>query len=120
MRGERYLTKREQFTTVYNRGTSWVDKVVVMRTMRNGLANTRCGFSVSSRVGGAVIRNRVKRRLREILRSFPLKSGWDIVLIARPAAAKAEFSLLNSEVGKLLTKAQLIGPDRKIEESAGT
>jgi ribonuclease P protein component len=119
MRGERYLTKREQFAIVYNKGASWVDKVVVMKTLRNGLATTRCGFSVSSRVGGAVVRNRVKRRLREIVRSIPLKSGWDIVIIARPAAARADFLLLNNDVGKLLTKAQLIGPDRGKEELVG-
>jgi len=89
--------------------------VVVMRALSNGLATSRCGFSVSSRVGGAVIRNRIKRQLREILRSLPLKTGWDVIIIARPAAAKADFSVLNNEVGNLLSKAQLIEPDQKTD-----
>jgi RNase P protein component len=53
--------------------------------------------------------------LREILRSLPLKTGWDVIIIARPAAAKADFSVLNNEVGNLLSKAQLIEPDQKTD-----
>ena len=108
MRGEEYLTKTQQFASVYSRGGSWVSSLLVMRTLVNGLTLSRYGFSVSKRVGKAVTRNKVKRRLREILRTMPLKSGWDIVFIARPAAAGADYTALRRAVAGLLSRAHLL------------
>ena len=56
---------------------------------RNGRSHNRYGFAVGSRVGGAVVRNKTKRRLREIMRGLPLAPGHDIVVIAEPASASA-------------------------------
>lgn len=70
----------------------------------------RIGFSVSKRVGGAVVRNRVKRRLREAVRGrlTLLPPGWDIVISARPAAANADYATLDAELGELLERARLV------------
>lgn len=72
-------------------------------------APVRIGFSVSKRVGGAVVRNRVKRRLREAARHnvLSLAAGWDIVITARPAAAQAFYAELDAELRQLLTRAVL-------------
>lgn len=69
----------------------------------------RVGFSVSKRVGGAVVRNRVKRRLREAVRVrlTSLPAGWDIVISARPAAANADYATLDAELGGLFERARL-------------
>ena len=114
MRGERYLTKPEQYTRVYNGGGSWVNGLLVMKALPNGLTSSKYGFSVSKRVGKAVVRNRVKRLFREILRVAQLEPGWDIVLIARPAAGRADYVSLERSVNNLLSRARLLvrGDDR--------
>ncbi len=108
MRGEEYLTKPEQYALVYSKGSSWASSLLAMRALPNGLALSRCGFSVSKRVGKAVVRNRVKRLLREILRLTPIKPGWDIVFIARPAAAGTDYANIKKSVAGLLSRAQLL------------
>jgi len=113
--GEEYLTKPEQYALVYSKGDSWVSSSVVMKALPNGLALSRCGFSVSKRIGKAVTRNRVKRLLREILRLAPIKPGWDIIFIARPAAATADYVNLEKSVERLLSRAQLL--TREYEEA---
>jgi len=108
MKGEEYLTKSEQYTSVYKEGRSWVSGLMVVKALPNGLGISRYGFSVSKRVGKAVTRNRVKRLFREVLRLTPLESGWDIIFIARPAVANIEYNELKESVEGLLSRAQLL------------
>ena len=108
MPGEQRLTKRRQYVLVYSEGRSWVNSLVVMKALPNGFTLSRYGFSVSRQVGKAVTRNRVKRLLREILRLTPLEPGWDIVFIARPVAATADYASLKESVRGLLSRAGLL------------
>ena len=113
MRREESLTKPQQYALVYSKGSSWVSNLLVMKALPNGRTLSRYGFSINKRIGKAVTRNRVKRLLREILRIMPLKPGWDIVFIARPAAAAADYASLKRPVEDLLSRAHLLGTNEE-------
>jgi ribonuclease P protein component len=72
----------------------------------NGLGLSRFGWSIKKALGGAVRRNRIRRRLREIVRLHrqEIATGWDIVIHPRSSAATAEFSALAAELLKLLPR----------------
>ncbi len=107
MRGETTLTGKTQFKLVYEKGRSWAAREIVIKSLPNGLDHTRYGLTISRRVGKAVVRNKIKRRLREILRQMNLPPGWDIIIIARNPAANADFTTLGKSVGNLLDRAGL-------------
>jgi ribonuclease P protein component len=106
--GGRFITRPEEYALVYEKGKSWVCDLLVMRALPNELTLSRYGISVSKRVGNAVVRNRVKRRLREVLRAVPLRPGWDIVFIARPVVASTDYASLKQATEGLLTRAHLV------------
>jgi ribonuclease P protein component len=85
----------------------WPHPLLVLFVAPNELQRTRVGITVSRRVGKAVVRNRVRRRLREALRArFPmLPPSADIVVSARPASAKATWSELNAALDAVLQRA---------------
>ncbi len=75
----------------------------------SGLEVTRFGLTVSKRVGGAVTRNRVKRLLRENLVRLPVRPGFDLVIIARPAAADVSYKGVETSLRGLAGRARLLG-----------
>ena len=101
------LKKNSDFRRLYSKGKSVVTPYMVLYCRRSGTKPGRVGFTVSVKLGHAVVRNRVRRRLREIYRlNRPaLKDGWDVVIVARTRAVDAPYTKLNaaflSACGKL-------------------
>jgi ribonuclease P protein component len=108
------LTKRAQYLTVYKSGKAWVDNFIVIKALPNELEFSRCGFSVAKEIGKAVVRNRVRRLLKEIASLANIKPGWDIVFIARPNAATADYHQLKKSMEKLLFRAHLTNKDETL------
>ncbi|MCL2140936.1 MAG: ribonuclease P protein component [Dehalococcoidia bacterium] len=107
------LIRSADFAQVYERG-KWLNSgCLSLKYCSNDLDVSRFGFVVSKRVGGAVVRNQVKRRLREIIRSVPLRHGRDVIVSARPQAAIASFSVMQTTLMGLLERVGLIINDEK-------
>lgn len=98
------LQKRADFLRVQSEGQRYRTPRMVILYRPSAVGHRRFGLTVSTKVGGAVVRNRVKRRLREIYRQN--RAHWpesmDIVIIARKAAADAEYSVLAQDVSAWL------------------
>lgn len=103
------LTKSADFERVHTEGRCWSNRILVVCKYPNGLPHSRFGFSVSKRIGKAVVRNRVKRRLREAVRPLCdlVAPGWDVVLIARTGMVTAQWAEIEQAVAGLFSMAQL-------------
>ena len=108
MRKEQRLTKDSEFATVAKQGRTWTHKLMLLKTSPNGLEFNRYGFIVSRKVGRAVVRNQVKRRMREVARLTTVTPGWDLVFIARSEAANAQYQDLKAAMKLLLQRARLL------------
>ncbi len=108
MKKRERLKARKDFVSVYRKGRAWTNQLLVLRALSSDLPHHRCGFVVSKRVGKAVARNRLKRRLREGLRPLAVQPGWDLVLLARLPAAKASYHELREAIVNLLSRARLL------------
>lgn len=104
------LRRPQDFETVRREGDRWRGRRLTLNARPNNLPNSRYGFVVSGRVGKAVVRNTVKRRLREAIRGrLPaLAGGYDVVLIAHAPAAQASYQELAAETESLLKRAGIL------------
>ena len=108
-RGNRFprevrLVRRGEFDAVYRAGKRRSSSHFTVFFRANELPQSRFGFSIKKVLGGAVVRNRIRRRLREIVRCHRLEipAGWDIVVHPKNSVARAEFAALTSDLLRLL------------------
>lgn len=104
------LRRNEQFQQIRQKGKAVTNDILVLCALPNELTHSRFGFSVSTRIGGAVERNRIKRQLREImrLRMTQIAPGWDIILIARRPIQRAGYWNMDAACARLLGRAHLL------------
>jgi ribonuclease P protein component len=105
------LRRRPEFLAVQDRGRRVSARYFTVIAAPGPVGHDRLGITASRRVGGAVVRNRIKRQVRELFRCQPpadparrARAGLDIVVIARGEAAGAPFAALRAEFERALER----------------
>jgi ribonuclease P protein component len=107
------LSRFSEFRLVKASGKSWTGKYLVLAIlMRDSEEPSRIGIIATKRLGNAVSRNQVRRRIREIFRlnQHRIKKGFWVVTIARLSAAKAAFDELQRDWLRLVERASILAP----------
>ena len=106
------LKKNYEFRRLYSKGKSTATACLALYCRKNGSVRNRIGYTVSNKIGHAVVRNRIRRRLREIYRlnEAQFQPGWDIVVVARTRAVEAPFEKLTASYLALAAKAGVLLP----------
>ena len=116
----RRLRRREEFRRVLRDGNRARDALLSITAADTGAPDSepRYGFAIPKRVGGAVTRNRIKRRLRAIVNQTDHPRGWDYVIYAFPAASDATSERLAQSVETLVKRLSSGGRNRRTEHCA--
>ncbi|MCL2539822.1 MAG: ribonuclease P protein component [Firmicutes bacterium] len=104
------LTKRKEFGYIYKNGKAVHSNMFSVISVKSYQTETRIGFSVSNKLGNAPARNRIKRRLREIMKYklSKLNTHQNLIIIAKQPAAEADFNKLKSEIDYILKKGSYL------------
>jgi ribonuclease P protein component len=105
------LRKKKDFELVFKKGRGFKKDFLVLKLAENKLEESRLGFIVGGKVSkNAAVRNKIKRRLKEITRkkSGSIKRGIDLVLIAQPGLEKRSFHEIEDIINQLFKKARII------------
>ena len=107
------LTRSEDFKRVRRSGKSYAHPLVVLVAQPSEVKHMRVGVTAGKAIGTAVDRNRAKRLMREAIRPLlsSLVSGWDLILIARPALVMASLTDTHAALITLLHRAKILPSD---------
>ena len=101
---EARLVRRGDFDAVYRAGKRRSSSHFTVFFRANQLPVSRFGFSIKKALGGAVVRNRVRRRIREIVRCHRIEipAGWDIVIHPKSSVGREKFAALTADLVRLM------------------
>lgn len=109
MRFSKPLKENHIFQRLYHKGRSGVGNYMVLYCRENRSGSNRVGYTVGKKLGHAVVRNRTRRRLREVYRLAEenLRPGLDVVVVARSRCVNADFLSMQEEFARLAKKTGL-------------
>lgn len=111
LRQENRLRRKRDVDNIFKKGKTIAGKLIFLKIIKNNLNNSRFGFVISTKISKkAVIRNKIKRQLREIIRkNLPnIKPGLDVLIIAKPEIIDKKYQDIKEEVERLLNKARTL------------
>ena len=111
------LQKKRDFYRLYRRGKEYAGGYTVVYAKKNGLTKNRIGIIAGKAVGNAVVRNRAKRLIREAARlnAERIKTGYDMVIIARGRCAGQDFSKVQRDLLFVLRKLELLKDEKNTD-----
>lgn len=109
---DRRLRRRPEFQHVYDQGHKAHGRYMTLFVLPNSLERTRLGVSATRKIGGAVVRNRAKRRIRELFRTSALPTGMDMVVVVRRDVIDAPWEAVLNDFRGLLAR-QRRGPGNR-------
>jgi len=104
------LKSNREFRRVYDTGKSFANKYVVIFFVKNNLDYNRVGVSATKKLGNSVLRNRTKRRIKEVYRLNVdrVKRGYDIIFLTRASAKKTNYKEIESAILHILKVSGLL------------
>ena len=109
------INENSDFKRLYYRGKSVVKKRLVLYYRKNKKEDSRIGITVSSKIGCAVVRNRVRRLIRENYRNLQgLENGFDIVIVARSQSSRASFNEIGKDLRSALLESGILKEDKLV------
>lgn len=103
------IKKDKKFKYIYTNGRSFANKKLVMYYIKNNEEKLQIGISISKKVGKAVVRNRLRRLIKENIRlSENIKNGYSIIFLARVGADDLNFDTMRSSMNHILRKCELL------------
>jgi len=109
LKKENRLKKKKDFDSIYKKGKTIAGKLVFLKILKNNLDINRFGFVVSKKISKkAVIRNKIKRRLREIIKKEIIKKGFDIIINTNLEILNKDYNKIRLEIRNLFKKAKLL------------
>ncbi len=104
------IKKDEDYRRVYRKKNSISNKNIIMYVMKTNTKETRVGISVSKKIGKAVVRNKIKRRIKESYRveySHKVKDGYDIIFLARGPIVDIEYNEIKKAIYNVLKRKEM-------------
>lgn len=108
------IKKNYEFTRLYKKGKFFIGKHMILYVLSNGLGNNRVGITTSKKIGNSVVRNRSRRLIMESYRlcEHPLKTGYDLVFVARKTSGDISFLDIKREMFFLYKKLNLVEQEK--------
>lgn len=109
------ITKNKDFKRAYKNGKHFVGNLLVIYINKNKMDINRLGIVANKKVGNAVVRNKVRRLVRENYRLLEtnLEKGYDIIFVSRVKASKSNYYDIKNSVKKLLLKSKILKINKK-------
>ncbi|MCK4781867.1 ribonuclease P protein component [Candidatus Parcubacteria bacterium] len=108
---ENRLRNKKDFDRIFKKGKGFKQDFLFLKLIKNNLETNRFGFIVSQKISKkAVIRNKIKRRLRESIKakSGEMRVGYDVVLLPDTDIKEKSFEEINENVNRVLIKAKIL------------